>query len=163
MNLTYLIHHNFAISSHAWQLLFWGLMNTKIMLDRQYQLSVILLAVDQVIRAIEQRKNEMKMRFFVIGETYQILYKIFNVWWFPSLLLKPGPGPWTRTLKKKRLFYVDPEKHGINIGLKNMCDFRELCFIKTMRNVIYCLKVRVLTDIQTKFFRLKIVLIITQL
>ena len=54
-------------------------MNTKIMLDRQYQLSVILLAVDQVIRAIEQRKNEMKMRFFVIGETYQILYKIFNV------------------------------------------------------------------------------------
>ena len=54
-------------------------MNTKIMLDRQYQLSVILLAVDQVIRAIEQRKNEVKMRFFVIGETYQILYKIFNM------------------------------------------------------------------------------------
>ena len=48
----------------------------------------------------------------------------------------------TRTLKN-----LDPEKPGINIGLKNMSDFRELCFIKTMRNVIYCLKVRVLTDI----------------
>ena len=32
-----------------------------------------------------------------------------------------------------------------------------------MRNVIYCLKVRVLADIQTKFFKLKIVLIMTQL
>ena len=41
----------------------------------------------------------------------------------------------------------DPEKPGINIGLKNMSDFRELCVIKTMRNVIYCLNVRVLTDI----------------
>ena len=58
------------------------------------------------------------------------------------LLLKPGPGSWTRTLKTQ-----DPEKPGINIGLKNMSDFRELSFIKTMRNVIYCLKVRVLTDI----------------
>ena len=55
------------------------------------------------------------------------------------LLLKPGPGHWTRTL--------DPEKPVRNIGLKNMSDFRELCFIKTMRIVIYCLKVRVLTDI----------------
>ena len=49
-----------------------------------------------------------------------------------ELLLKPGPGPWTRTLKNR-----DPEKPGISIGLKNMSDFRELCFIKTMRNVIY--------------------------
>ena len=48
---------------------------------------------------------------------------------------------WTRTLDP------DPEKLGINIGLKNMSDFRELCFSKTMHNVIYCLKVRVLTDI----------------
>ena len=68
------------------------------------------------------------------------------------------PGPWTQTLKnldlekagprktwtKKKL---DPEKDGINIGLKFMSDFRELCFIKTMHNVIYCSKVRVLTDI----------------
>ena len=30
-----------------------------------------------------------------------------------------------------------------------MSDFRELCFINTMRNVIYCLKVRVQTDIET--------------
>ena len=59
---------------------------------------------------------------------------------------------------------MNPRKHGINIGLKCMSDFRELCFIKTMRNVIYCLlKVSVLTDIKTKFFRLKIVLITTQL
>ena len=46
------------------------------------------------------------------------------------------------TIKK-----LDHEKYAVNIGLKNMSDFRELCFIKTMRNVIYCLKVRVLTDI----------------
>ena len=48
---------------------------------------------------------------------------------------------WTRTLDP------DPEKPGINIGLKNMSDFRELCFTKTIRNVSYCLKVRVLADI----------------
>ena len=35
----------------------------------------------------------------------------------------------------------------LNIVLNYMSDFRELCFIKTMRNVIYCLKVCVLTDI----------------
>ena len=60
--------------------------------------------------------------------------------------LDPNPekaGP-RKTWTKKKL---DPEKHGINIGLKFMSDFRELCFIKTMHNVIYCLKVRVLTDI----------------
>ena len=54
-------------------------MNAKTMLDRQYQLSVIFVAVDQVIRAIEQIENEMKMRFFIIGKTYQILYKNSNV------------------------------------------------------------------------------------
>ena len=42
---------------------------------------------------------------------------------------------------------LDSEKNGINIGLKNVPDFRGLCFIKTMRNVIYHLKVRVLTNI----------------
>ena len=47
---------------------------------------------------------------------------------------------------------MNPEKHGINMGLKNMSNFRELCSIKTMRNVILkslviCrLKVHVLTD-----------------
>ena len=60
--------------------------------------------------------------------------------------LDPDPeklGPWkTWTLKN-----LDPEKPGINIGLKNMSGFRELCFMKTIRNVSYCLKVRVLTDI----------------
>ena len=54
---------------------------------------------------------------------------------------------WIRTLD------LDPEKHGIDMGLKNISDFVELCFIKTMRNMIKnileicCLKVRVLTDI----------------
>ena len=42
------------------------------------------------------------------------------------------PGPWkTWTLKN-----LDPEKHGINMGLKYMSHFRELRFVKTMRNVI---------------------------
>ena len=56
------------------------------------------------------------------------------------VLLKPGSGP--RTQKN-----LDPEKPGINIGLKSMSDFRELCFIKAIRIVSYCLKVRVLTNI----------------
>ena len=47
------------------------------------------------------------------------------------------PGPW-KTWSQKCL---DPEKHGINIGLKNMSYCRELCFIKTIRSVIYCLTV----------------------
>ena len=70
------------------------------------------------------------------------------------LLLKPGPGPWTLDpypekpgpRKTWTLKNLDPEKPGINIGLKNMSDFRELCFTKTIRNVSYSLKVRVLTD-----------------
>ena len=52
---------------------------------------------------------------------------------FQNLDPDPGPGLWTRTMKN-----LDPEKHGINIVLKNMSDFRELCFIKTVCNVIYC-------------------------
>ena len=85
------------------------------------------------------------------------------------LLLKRRPGSWTwtqknldpkkpgswkawtqKTLDPKKtwiLKILDPEKYGINIGFKNMSDFRKLCFIETMRNVIYNLKVRVLTDI----------------
>ena len=47
---------------------------------------------------------------------------------------KPRPKK-TWTLKN-----LDPEKHVINMALKNMSDFRELCFIKAMHNVIYCLK-----------------------
>ena len=47
---------------------------------------------------------------------------------------------------------MNPEKYGINMGLKNMSDFRELCSIKTMRNAILkilkicCLKVHALTN-----------------
>ena len=42
---------------------------------------------------------------------------------------------------------MDAGKYGINMRLKNMSDFRELCLIKTMRNVICSLEVRVLTAI----------------
>ena len=57
--------------------------------------------------------------------------------------LDPGPGPWkTCTLKN-----LDPEKPGINIGLQNMSDFRELCFTKTICKVSTYLKACVLTDI----------------
>ena len=83
------------------------------------------------------------------------------------LVLKPGPGLWTRTLDPGsgpwtraltlepdpenldpeipgpsntwNLKNLDLEKPGINIELKKMSDFREFCFIKTMCNVIYCL------------------------
>ena len=44
-----------------------------------------------------------------------------------------------------------------------MSGFRGLCFKKTMGNVIYYLKVRVLTNIWIKIFRLKIVIVITQM
>ena len=37
---------------------------------------------------------------------------------------------WTQTLDP------EPEKHEINMGLKNMSNFTELCFIKTIRHVI---------------------------
>ena len=70
-----------------------------------------------------------------------------------GLLVKLGPGPWTYTrilknvnpgkrgpLKSWTLTKMDPEKHGINMGLKNMPDFRDLNFIKTTCNVICCLK-----------------------
>ena len=43
------------------------------------------------------------------------------------LLLKPGPEPWkTWTLKN-----MDPGKHGIYMGLKNISDFRELFLTKS--------------------------------
>ena len=40
----------------------------------------------------------------------------------------------------------DPEKHGVNMGLKTMSDFRKLYFINTMHNVTCCLKVCLLTQ-----------------
>ena len=45
---------------------------------------------------------------------------------------------------------MDPEKHGINMGLKNISNFRKLYFIKTMHNVICCLKVRQQLEYQKK-------------
>ena len=53
--------------------------------------------------------------------------------------LKLEPELWTGTLKN-----VDPEKHGMNMQLKNIFGCRQLYFIKTMRNVICCLKVPLL-------------------
>ena len=46
------------------------------------------------------------------------------------------------------------------MGLNIMFDFRELCFKKTMRSAICCLKVQ---RYLIKFLTLKIVLVITQL
>ena len=53
---------------------------------------------------------------------------------------------WTQTLdrdpekpghkKTWNLKNIDPEKHGINMGLKNMSEFRDLYFKKTVGNVI---------------------------
>ena len=45
---------------------------------------------------------------------------------------KAGPGKPEKTWTLKSL---DTEKHGINMGLKIISDFIDLCFIKTMRNV----------------------------
>ena len=42
--------------------------------------------------------------------------------------------------QKWTLKNMDSEKHGINMGLKNMSDFRELCFKNIIRNVICCLE-----------------------
>ena len=47
---------------------------------------------------------------------------------------------------------MDSEKLGINMGLKNMSDFRELCFKKIIRIVICCLEVH---SYLTIFFRKK--------
>ena len=94
----------------------------------------------------------------------QLNYSLLKFFIKKGLLLKPGPGTWTLnpdpepcTLdpdpkksgpwKTWTLKNLDPEKPGINIGLKNLYDFKELCFTKIIRNVSYCLKVRVLTDI----------------
>ena len=64
------------------------------MLDRQHQFSVIFAAVDQVIRAIKQIKNEMKMRFFIIWKMYQKLYVIFLEFLRKKKHgVKVGPGP----------------------------------------------------------------------
>ena len=41
---------------------------------------------------------------------------------------------------------MDPQKHGMNVGLKNIYNLRELYFIKVMGNVICYLNVRLLTD-----------------
>ena len=80
--------------------------------------------------------------FFYNWCLFQFIKATSKTWILKNLdSEKSGPSK-TWTLKS-----LDPEKPGINIGLKNMSDFRELCFIKTIRNMSYCLKVRVLTDI----------------
>ena len=86
---------------------------------------------------------------------FKNIYQIFRqITLLKRLLVNPGPGPWTLDpdpgpgpWKTWILKNLDPEKPGINIGLKNMSDFRELWFTKNIRNVSNCLKVRALTDI----------------
>ena len=50
----------------------------------------------------------------------------------PGLILRPGPRPWSETLKN-----LNPEKHGINMRLKNTADLRALYSIKTNCNLIW--------------------------
>ena len=45
---------------------------------------------------------------------------------------------------------MDPGKYEINMGLKKMSDFRELYFIKTMRNAVCYLKVHKCMKKKTK-------------
>ena len=48
-------------------------------------------------------------------KSFCLILKALFVGYFYNL----NPGPWTRTLKN-----LDVEKPGINIGLKNMSNFR---------------------------------------
>ena len=84
---------------------------------------------------------------------YFLMYRLGR--FFDRLLQKPGSGPWkTWTLiiisplppflwlpnstgKTWILKNMDPEKHEIKMGLKNMSNFRELCFIKTISKLIF--------------------------
>ena len=74
--------------------------------------------------------------FLVTSETRSLhITFIFFCPWILWLFLKPGPAPGpikTWTLKSMYL-----EKHGINAGIKNISNFRGLCFIKTMCNHIH--------------------------
>ena len=76
--------------------------------------------------------------------------------WTRTLNPDPEPGPWTRTLNPepwiRTLKNLDSQKPGPwktwnKYRIKNLYDFKELCFTKIIHNVSYCLKVRVLTDI----------------
>ena len=94
------------------------------------------------------RQNKLIMMvFWTTSKTWpQILDPEKIGPWKPSTrknLDHEKPVPW-KTLALKNL---DLKKPVINIGLNCMFDFRELYFIKTMHNVIYCLKIRVLIDI----------------
>ena len=99
--------------------------------------------IDKIFQCSSFRPKVCENFFYIdIADIVLVLSLLYFLW----LLLKPGSGPWTWTLDPDPE-KPGPEKRGINIGLKNMSDYRELCFTKTIRNVSYCLKVRVLTDI----------------
>ena len=88
--------------------------------------------------------NYLHTRNTLESRKFRRCFYIPHILW---LLLKPGPGPWTWTLKN-----LGPKKPGSwktwNIyWIKKHVYFKELCLIKTMRNVVCCLKVRVLIDI----------------
>ena len=63
---------------------------------------------------------------------------------------KPGPRK-IRTLKNLDPENLEPEKHGINMALKNLSNFRELYFIKICFYVVFyvicCLKICLFTGI----------------
>ena len=108
---------------------------------------------------VRMRENAGKMGTIITPNTdtfYVVFIKNFchsltlrdYFFWNYFLLIFPGYNfclatseTWTRTLDP------DSEKHGINMRLKDMSGFGELHFIKTMRNVICCLKVHLLTNI----------------
>lgn len=77
---------------------------------------------------------------YLIMESYytnrnNILEKATSKTWTQA---GPGPRSWTQALKnlgRRKIWTLqnmDPGKHEINMGLKNLSDFRKLCFIKTI-------------------------------
>ena len=56
----------------------------------------------------------LKLRFdFVRHCDVFLLHHNYVICLLDGLLLKPGPGPWTRTLKN-----LDPEKHGKQLDME---------------------------------------------
>ena len=106
-----------------------------------------------------------KQKFYRFHVLITIEQRVSHLVW-TRLLLKPGTGPWKTWIQKnldrkkvgsrkiwtlknldseknleknKTLKNIDPEN--MNMGLIMVSDFKEVCFTKTKRNVICCLKV----------------------
>ena len=83
-------------------------------------------------------KTPLKKKLFIFLFIILATSKTWT-WTLDPHLEKSGPRK-TWTLKN-----MDPEKHGMNMGLKYVTFFTT--FYKDYRNVICCLKLRLLTDI----------------